>query len=164
VRALTLTQPWAGLVVDGEKTIETRSWQVAYRGPLAIHASKAMTQDAWDLVAYLRYGLIRRVDVSQRGMVLGTVDLIDVVRVLPPRGVGPHQGWHRDSNRPDIPAGMRWELHEFERAVGDFTSGRFAWLLANPVRFPEPILAAGLLGLWEWDPAQPFVTPTEVAS
>jgi hypothetical protein len=151
VRALTLTQPWADLVVDGEKRIETRSWSIGYRGPLAIHASKAMTQDAWDLVMYLRHALRRRVDPSQRGMVLGTVDLIDVVRIMPPRGAGPHRGWHRDSHRTDIPLGMRWELTLFEEEVGDFTPGRFAWLLANPVRFPEPIPAVGHLGVWEWE-------------
>jgi hypothetical protein len=39
VKALTLTQPWATLVIDGPKRIETRSWSTKYRGPLAIHAA-----------------------------------------------------------------------------------------------------------------------------
>ncbi len=38
MKVLTLHQPWASLVALGVKTIETRSWSTAYRGPLAIHA------------------------------------------------------------------------------------------------------------------------------
>ena len=40
MKALSLTQPWASLVVIGAKCYETRSWATNYRGPLAIHASK----------------------------------------------------------------------------------------------------------------------------
>ncbi len=42
MRTLTLTQPWATLVALGAKTIETRSWQTSYRGPLAIHAGQGL--------------------------------------------------------------------------------------------------------------------------
>lgn len=38
MKVLTLHQPWASLIALGVKTIETRSWSTAYRGPLAIHA------------------------------------------------------------------------------------------------------------------------------
>lgn len=41
LRALTLIQPWATLIVQGHKTIETRTWRTAYRGWLAIHAGKS---------------------------------------------------------------------------------------------------------------------------
>ena len=39
MRALSLRQPWASLIADGRKTIETRTWRTRYQGPLAIHAS-----------------------------------------------------------------------------------------------------------------------------
>lgn len=39
IRALSLRQPWASMVADGRKTIETRTWRTNYRGMLAIHAS-----------------------------------------------------------------------------------------------------------------------------
>ena len=39
MKALTLWQPWASLIGLGVKTIETRSWPTAYRGPLTIHAA-----------------------------------------------------------------------------------------------------------------------------
>jgi hypothetical protein len=151
MKALSLHQPWASLVVDGHKRIETRSWSTPYRGPLAIHASKAMTQDGWDLTAELAAGGIA-FDATERGAIIGMVDLVDVVRVMPPRGDGPHRGWHHDSHRTGIPIGMRWDLTEFEQSVGDFTPGRFAWLLMSAVRHPKPIPAVGHLGLWETEP------------
>lgn len=39
MKALSLRQPWASLIADGHKTIETRTWRTRYRGSLAIHAS-----------------------------------------------------------------------------------------------------------------------------
>lgn len=45
MKALTVKQPWAWLIVNGHKTIEYRSWRTTYRGPLAIIASRATTRD-----------------------------------------------------------------------------------------------------------------------
>lgn len=39
MKALSLKQPWAGLIADGQKTIETRIWPTDYRGDLLICAS-----------------------------------------------------------------------------------------------------------------------------
>ena len=41
IRALSVRQPWAALVADGPKSIETRTWCTQYRGDLLIVASKA---------------------------------------------------------------------------------------------------------------------------
>ena len=40
LRALSLKQPWANLVAAGRKTVETRTWRTAYRGPLIIVSSR----------------------------------------------------------------------------------------------------------------------------
>jgi hypothetical protein len=47
--------------------------------------------------------------------------------------------------------GRRWMLSPSEKAFGDYTPGRYAWLLADVRRLPEPIPARGALGLWEWE-------------
>ena len=39
MRALSLWQPWASLVAHELKKVETRGWEMRYRGPLAIHAT-----------------------------------------------------------------------------------------------------------------------------
>ncbi len=36
MKAISLHQPWASLIADGFKTIETRHWPTSYRGPLLI--------------------------------------------------------------------------------------------------------------------------------
>lgn len=46
MRALSLWQPWASLIYDGRKKIETRHWEMLYRGPLAIHAAMRVEKEA----------------------------------------------------------------------------------------------------------------------
>ncbi|MFN8474909.1 MAG: ASCH domain-containing protein [Anaerolineae bacterium] len=41
---LTVRQPWASLIVTGQKTEEYRSWPTKYRGPLVIHSSGTFTR------------------------------------------------------------------------------------------------------------------------
>lgn len=40
MKALTIKQPWAGLIFAGLKTIELRSWATKYRGPLLLTVSQ----------------------------------------------------------------------------------------------------------------------------
>lgn len=40
MRLISLVEPWATLMMLLYKRVETRDWSTAYRGPLAIHASK----------------------------------------------------------------------------------------------------------------------------
>ena len=40
MKALSLKQPFAELVVSGKKTIELRNWNTKFRGKFLIHASK----------------------------------------------------------------------------------------------------------------------------
>jgi hypothetical protein len=39
---------------------------------------------------------------------------------------------------------------EPELSFGNYSSGRYAWLLANIEMVPSPIPMRGALGLWEW--------------
>ena len=45
MKVLSLRQPWAWLVANGHKVIETRTWNTKYRGPLLIHASVKMDEN-----------------------------------------------------------------------------------------------------------------------
>jgi hypothetical protein len=46
LKALTIRQPWAELILRGRKPFELRTWRTKYRGPLVIHAAAKV--DAWD--------------------------------------------------------------------------------------------------------------------
>lgn len=40
MKAISLKQPWANMIVEGKKTIETRKWSTIYRGDLVICSSR----------------------------------------------------------------------------------------------------------------------------
>lgn len=138
MKALSLLQPWASLVVMGVKQIETRSWQTAYRGPLLIHASKGK---AGELFAHEPPFKKYITDFKQLpfGYIIGRVTLSDVIRI----------GTGELSHTPDA---VLNRLTMEEKAFGDYTPGRFAWLLQDPVKFKKPVPAKGSLILWEFDP------------
>ncbi len=41
MKALSIQQPWAWLIIHGGKDIENRTWVSTHTGPLLIHASKS---------------------------------------------------------------------------------------------------------------------------
>jgi hypothetical protein len=105
MKALSLRQPWAWLVVHGGKNVENRKWYTAYRGPFLIHAAKGMTEaeydGACDFVAD-RFGkaasqTIPDATALERGGIVGECN--GIVGVLPP-------DW------PLLPCGHVWHMHE----------------------------------------------------
>lgn len=71
-RALSIRQPWAGLILAGVKDVENRTWSTQRRGPLIIHAGTQRDTAAVDLAA--QYG----VTDCPRGGYLGVAELVDV--------------------------------------------------------------------------------------
>lgn len=50
MKALSIQQPWAWLIVNGYKRVENRTWRTDYRGPVLIHAGKKMDADGYGWV------------------------------------------------------------------------------------------------------------------
>jgi ASCH domain-containing protein len=48
LRALSILQPWAWLIVNGYKDIENRTWRLDYRGSLVVHAGKKCGHEQLD--------------------------------------------------------------------------------------------------------------------
>jgi hypothetical protein len=46
LKALSLKQPYAELLVSGRKTIEIRKWNTKFRGLFLVHASKNVNNEA----------------------------------------------------------------------------------------------------------------------
>jgi len=40
MKALSIKQPWANMIAEGEKTIETRTWSTNYRGEILIVSAR----------------------------------------------------------------------------------------------------------------------------
>ena len=80
VRLLSIQQPWAWLIVHGEKRIENRRWRTRYRGPIAIHASLAFDHS----FASGRFPLpadaeLPPIATLPRGAIVGVATIIDCV-------------------------------------------------------------------------------------
>ena len=41
-----------------------------------------------------------------------------------------------------------------ERAFGNWSPGRYGWILSNPILFEKPIPARGKQGIWDWEPEE----------
>lgn len=87
MRVLTVRQPWAHLIIHGDKDVENRARNVAgtYRGPVAVHAALRWDTEAFSdpLVerALARYGVTRENATASElpsGAIIGVADLVDV--------------------------------------------------------------------------------------
>lgn len=142
MKALSLIQPWATLVTIRAKRMETRSWSTSYRGRIAVHASKGFPIDCRELCGEWPFDeALTRAGINAwprlpRGAIIATCELIACV---PTRGIEQRRGelW------------TRYPFSDRERAFGDFTPGRWAWLLADVQALAEPIPCRGALGLWD---------------
>lgn len=151
MKALSLHQPWASLVMLGAKRFETRSWRTHYRGPLLIHACKRIPPAAQrlpriepfktTLAPILPDGNVWRLP---RGCLLG---IVEVVGCLSTEAASKqiYMGWNQEEADP-------------EAAFGNFSPERWAWELRVLQRFEIPIPMAGHLRLW--DVPDPLLTAT----
>jgi activating signal cointegrator 1 len=124
LKGLSLTQPHASLVCIDEKKIETRDWQTAYRGYLAIHAAGNFPNKAKTLASHypfkqaLERGSIPNIGSLPTGCIIGVVELVTI--------------------KPTASIDLGG-LSKNELAFGDYGPNRFAWFLANARQLQEPL-------------------------
>ncbi|AZD84962.1 hypothetical protein C4K14_2128 [Pseudomonas chlororaphis subsp. aureofaciens] len=85
MKALSIRQPWAWLIIHGGKDIENRSWHTKHRGRFLVHAAKGMTSREW--VAASDFCIAQGIhdtpfdmpsdDDLLRGGIIGSVELVD---------------------------------------------------------------------------------------
>ncbi len=92
MKALSIRQPWAWLIVNGYKDIENRTWPTRFRGRVCVHAP-TLLDPGWfpALVAEVRS---REIDVPANlalGALVGEVDIVGcVTESTSPWFVGPY--------------------------------------------------------------------------
>lgn len=91
MKALSLTQPWAWLVVHGGKDIENRVWNTKLRGQFLIHAAKGMKRAdfdaAWEFTRGIDQNLAwRLIDEREKGSLArgGIIGVAEIFDVIPP--------------------------------------------------------------------------------
>ena len=142
MKCLTLHQPWASLIASGQKTVETRSWRppaslVGER--IAIHAGRRVAAQAGlhpetALAIAGIYGPRWR-ESAPRGAVVCTVRIAAAHQV---RRVEQGLAWVDD--------GVSYRVSPH----GDYSPGRWLWLLDDLICFERPVPAIGHQRLWNW--------------
>ena len=146
MKAITIKQPWAQLIVDGIKDIENRTWRTNFRGKVLIHTSAKIINGHRDVSNYLTYEQWDSLDDNQlenhlthglwiTSAIIGEVDIIDCVIC--------HKSiWaeHRQT----------YEIHTTEDEKSELKP-IWNWVLANPVKYDEPFLnVKGKLSFWDF--------------
>lgn len=134
LRGITLTQPWASLLVWGEKRWETRSQNFPrkLRGRVVIHSSKRFPYPARQLCqvsvfkrALARHG-IRSANELPLGQILGVAHVRNCFTT----------------------ESVVKTLTRQERAFGNYTNGRLALEMIDVRRLNQPIACRGALSFW----------------
>ncbi len=125
MKALTIKQPWASLIMQGIKKYEFRSWQTKYRGDILIHSSKQVDKEA--MKKYSKY-----LNSAPTGVILGVVTITDCIK--------------KSEEFKQILLNEKCDVY----TKSSFESN-YGWKIENVRVFDTPIKAKGNLGLWNYD-------------
>ena len=123
MKALTIKQPWATLIMQGDKRFEFRSWKTNFRGDVLIHAGKGLDKEA---VVRLKKYLPEELPM---GKILGKVTITDCVPM------SDEFAKMLSKENSDI-----YTSHSF--------SNNYGFQIENVEVFDTPIDAKGQLGFW----------------
>lgn len=131
MRVLTLDEPWATLIKNKKKYIETRSWKTNYRRELYIHAGKKII----DKATKSRLDLMNLVkdDKMNYSKIVCKCELVDCIYMT----------------EEYIKKIKTEEPQQF--ICGEYAVGRYAWILTNIEPIENDKLVSGKLGIWNYD-------------
>lgn len=124
MKCLSLKQPFAELVVLGWKTVELRTWNTKFKGQFLVHASQKLDKQVCQLY---------NIDPGSlaRGAIIGKATVYCVKKYR---------------NKKEFEADRKRHL-----APVKYADHKYAFMLKNPVKFPEPIFMKGKLGFYNVD-------------
>ena len=129
MKVLSLKEPFATLIKDKVKFIETRSWKTKYRGELYIHASLSKVSKN-----QLRNPEILNFVKSNYnyGFIICKVKLVDCIEMT--------EDFIKEIKKNNI-----------EYLCGEYSIGRYAWILDDIEVLDRPIKVKGHLGIWNYE-------------
>ena len=129
MKVLTIKEPFATLIANKVKKIETRSWKTKYRGEIYIHAGVAKIDKKVSTRPGLKE-LYENLDLKH-GYIICKARLVDCVYM-------------------DEVFMSEIKKDKTEYICGNYEIGRYAWIL-DDVEIIEPIKAKGQLGIWNYN-------------
>lgn len=130
MKVVSIIEPWASLIKEKVKYIETRSWKTNYRGKIYIHASLKKVQKNTEIINNL-INLLKDKDFKY-GHIIAEANLVDCIYM-------------------DEEFLSKIKENNQEYICGEYSLGRYAWVLENIKPLKEPIQAKGSLGLWNYN-------------
>lgn len=130
LKVLSLKEPYATLIKNNIKQVETRSWKTSYRGELYIHASLTKVKES-TLNPELR-NLLKDTPLNY-GKIICKCNLVDCIRMS--------EEYVEDMQKN----------HYEEYLCGVYEEGRYAWILDNITPLAKPIEAKGQLSIWNYN-------------
>lgn len=129
MKVLSIREPYASLIMNGKKRIETRSWRTNYRGEFLVHSSlgKMAGKDKYNDIVN---DLISDMDMNY-GYIICKCKLVDCI--------------YMDEEFIRFIKDNRTEY-----AVGEYKVGRYAWVLED-VEPIKKIRTKGKLNFWNYE-------------
>ncbi len=131
MRVLSLKEPYATLIKEKKKLVETRSWKTNYRGTLYIHASMTKPSKV-DLENIELMSLVENKKMNY-GNIICKCNLVDCIYMT-----------------QDYINSIKKNNYQ-EYICGEYQVGRYAWILENIEVLNRPIKAKGHLGIWKYE-------------
>ncbi len=136
MKCLSVSQPFADLIVSKKKTIEIRNWNTKYRGEFLIHSpQKINVQEC------------KRLKITKKfvtGAIIGKAEIFDVKIYQ-----------SKTEFKADYPKHL---------AVKKLSKLRYGFLLKNPKKFRIPIPYKGQLGFFDVELPKLKLNPREITS
>lgn len=135
MKAITIKQPWASLIVSGLKDIENRSWKTNFRGRVLIHASMK-ADNHWSASEFLREISKSGTDWSNYhfGAIIGSVEIVGCVQNHP--SIWAEKGaWNWVLENPVMfpnpITGVKGKLSFWNYDCGGITGEKARWIRYN---------------------------------
>ena len=130
MKVVSIIEPWASLIKEKVKYIETRSWKTNYRGKLYIHASLKKVPKKDERINNL-ITLLKDKDFKY-GHIIAEATLVDCIYM-------------------DEEFISKIKKNNQEYICGEYSIGRYAWVLEDIKELSKPIPAKGSLGIWNYN-------------
>ena len=127
MKVLSIKEPFATLICNGKKRIETRSWKTNYRGELYIHAS--LSKMGKDVLNRDELMEVLDNDEVSYGNIICKCNLVDCIYMT-----------------KEFVEDIKKDHQEY--ICGEYSEGRYAWVLDDIEVLDKKIPAKGKLGIW----------------
>jgi len=122
MKCLSISQPFAFLIMKGKKTIELRKWNTKFRGEFLVHAPLK-----------IRIDVCRRLKINEKTLVTGAI--VGKVAIYDVKAYDSVSEVQHDSKK--------------HLASKEFWNDKFGFLLKNPSELKIPIPYKGKLGFFD---------------